>query len=218
MTDQSTSVTTAWPTGRPDADRQRLRAAGLVLLLGGLVFFAGVSRPVVTDWATAWDSPDTQLLVAQASPGEFQLGFVLMGLGYVVMGIGAGLLLLAMQPLFTGRKAQLARVFAWVAIAGGLIDGGHRAVLALVDYEAMAVDRSWIGAVGTLALGLGFAGCGLITWRGPVWRWPSLAFAVLGLVGTATIPAVFMFAALAYGLLVIIQFRRGHTPRVQRKR
>ena len=153
MTEHATSVTTASPTDRRDADRQRLRAAGLVLLLGGLLFLAGVSRPVVTDWASAWDDPDTQLLLAQGAPGEFTLGFVLMGFGSAVMGIGAGLLLRAMRPLFTGRKAELAKIFAWVAIAGGLIVGGHRAVLAIVDYEAMAVDRSWISARGDLGTG-----------------------------------------------------------------
>ncbi len=212
MTEQSVASTPATTAPR-DADRKRLRFAGLVLLLGGILFFAGVSRPVVTDWANAWDDPDTQLLLAQAAPGDFKLGFVLMGVGYTVMGIGAGLLLLSMQPLFTSRKAQIARILGWVGIAGGLIVGVHRAALAMVDYEAMAVDRGWIGYVGTLGLGLGFVACGLITWRGPIWRWPSLAFALSGLLGMMTIPAVFMFAALAYGVLVIVQFRRGYRPR-----
>ena len=216
MVEQSVAGTQAAATAPHGAVRKRLRLAGLVLLVGGIVFFVGVSRPVVTEWAGAWDDPDAQLAFARAASGEFTLGFVLMGLGYAVMGIGAGLLLLSMQPLFTAQKAQITAMLGWAAISGGLIVGGHRAILALVDYEAMAADRSLIGVVGTLGLGLGFIGCGLITWRGPIWRWPSLVFALSGLIGMVTIPAVFMFAALAYGVLVIVQFRRGSRPHVTR--
>jgi len=70
MTQQPLPHTKSIHAGPGEPSRRRIRAAGLVLLLGGFAFFAGVSRPVVTDWANAWDDPDTQLLVAQAAADD----------------------------------------------------------------------------------------------------------------------------------------------------
>lgn len=193
--------------------RPRVRASGLVLLSGGLVFLAGVSRPVVTDWAGAWESPARQLDIARGAREEFILGFVLMGLGYAVMGVGAAMMLWALAPGASARKARVEQVFGWVSLLGGLAVGGERTVQAIVDIEAAAVNQnSVLGLLGTLGLGLGFAACGLVNLSGPVWRWPSLVFAALGLLAMPTIPAVFMFAAIGYGLWVLVQFRSSAGP------
>jgi len=40
-----------------------------VLLNGGLIFFAGVSRPVVGDWAEAFDDQAKRIAIAKADAG-----------------------------------------------------------------------------------------------------------------------------------------------------
>src|SRR6266508_6718880 len=57
--------------GRPVV---RSAAAG-VLLLGGLIFFAGVSRPVVSDCADAFDDEAKRIAIAKADADQFTVGF-----------------------------------------------------------------------------------------------------------------------------------------------
>jgi hypothetical protein len=45
-----------------------------VLLLGGLIFLAGVSRPVVGDWADAFDDEAKRIAIAKADADQFTVG------------------------------------------------------------------------------------------------------------------------------------------------
>jgi hypothetical protein len=192
-------------------DRVRLRVGAATLLLGGLIFFVGVARPVVTDWADAYDDKVERLAIARANPGEFRFAWITMGIGQFAMGLGAGLLLLAMARLFPGRRAAIARVFAGVAVAGGLIVGSGRAVGVLVDFDRAAGVKGLEGYLGSIGLSVGFVACGLLTWRGPLPRWAGVVFAAAGAIAAVTFPAVYMTAAVAYGLLGLVWFRRGRS-------
>ncbi len=214
MTESTITEATSTPTTAAGGHRVRLRIGSATLLLGGLIFLLGVSRPVITDWANAWDDKDAQLAIARADSGNFRFGMVTMGIGFVVMGVGAGLLLLAMARLFSGRRAKTASVSAAIAVAGGLTVGLGRAIVALVDIDKSAVDRGLVGILGTTGLSLGFIACGLLTWRGPLPKWAGVVFALAGLVAAPTIPAVFMFAAIAYGLLGVVYTRRSRNVTV----
>lgn len=209
MAESITTEATSTPTTGEDVHRVRLRIGSATLLLGGLIFLLGVSRPVITDWANAWDDKTAQLAIARADSGNFRFGMVTMGIGHAVMGIGAALLLVAMARVFSGRRVTAAYVGAALAIAGGLTVGLGRAIVALVDIDKSATDRGWVGIVGTAGLSLGFIACGVLTWRGPMPKWAGVVFAVAGLIAAPTPPAVFMFAAIAYGLLGIVYLRRG---------
>jgi len=109
MTESITTNVTSRSAPATDDRRVRLRIGSATLLLGGLLFLLGVSRPVITDWANAWDDKTAQIAIARSDPGNFRFGMVTMGIGDAVMGIGAGLLLLAMARLFSGRRATISR-------------------------------------------------------------------------------------------------------------
>jgi len=98
-----------------------------VLLLGGLIFFAGVSRPVVGDWAEAFDDEAKRIAIAKADADQFTVGFALMGVGFIVMGIALGLWGRAVTRLETGRRATAAVVLGLTAAIGGFGPGLVRA-------------------------------------------------------------------------------------------
>jgi hypothetical protein len=145
-----------------------------VLLLGGLIFFAGVSRPVVGDWAEAFEDEAERISIAKADANQFTVGFVLMGVGFIVMGIALGRWGRAVTRLETGRRATAAVVFGLTAAIGGFRPGVVRVITPLVDVEQAAGESGGLNVAylpGAYALTLGFVGFGILTWRGPAPRW-----------------------------------------------
>ena len=126
------------PPARPGSVRRPLRAAAGALLVGGLIFFAGVSRPVVGDWAEAFEDEAKRVAVAEADADEFKVGFALMGVGFIVMGIALGLWGRAVTRLETGRRATAAIILGLLAAIGGFGPGLVRIIGPLVDVEQAA--------------------------------------------------------------------------------
>jgi hypothetical protein len=183
-----------------------------VLLVGGLVFFAGVSRPVVSDWADAFDNEVRRIAIAKADADQFTVGFVLMGVGFIVMGIGLGLWGRAVTRLETGRRATVAVVLGLLAAIGGFGPGLVRIISPLLDVEQAAgetgaSDLAYIP--GGIALSLGFFGLGILTWRGPAPRWAGLVLAFTGVAAAVTFPAWYMLGALVFGIIGVVHFRRS---------
>jgi len=200
------------PTVDAGTARGSLRAAAAALLLGGLIFFAGVSRPVVGAWAEAFSDEARRIAIAKADAAEFTAGFVLMGIGFIVMGIALGLWGRALTRIETGRRATAAAVLGLTAAIGGFGPGLIRIIGPLVDVERAAnesgaLDVAWLP--GTLALTIGFVGFGILTWRGPAPRWAGVVLALTGVAGMIIIPAFYMFGALAFGLVGVAHFRRS---------
>jgi len=202
-------------SGPPDdarTARGSLRAAAGVLLLGGLIFFAGVSRPVVGDWAEAFDDEAKRIAIAKADADQFTVGFVLMGVGFIVMGIALGLWGRAVARLETGRRAIAAVVLGLVAAIGGFGPGLVRVITPLVDVEDAAGETGGLNVAflaGALALTVGFVGLGILTWRGPAPRWAGILLALTGVAAVVTFPAWYMLGALAFGLVGVLHFRRS---------
>ena len=209
------------PSSGPPVDagtaRGSLRAAAGVLLLGGLIFFAGVSRPVVGDWAGAFDDEAKRISIAKADADQFTVGFALMGVGFIVMGIALGLWGRAVTRLETGRRATAAVVLALASAIGGFGPGLVRIITPLVDVEQAAGESAALNLAylpGALALALGFVGFGILTWRGPAPRWAGILLALTGVAAAVTIPAWYMLGALVFGLVGVVHFRRSW-PRKQ---
>ena len=207
------------PSSGPPVDIQTvggsLRAAAGVLLLGGLIFFAGVSRPVVGDWAAAFADVAKRIAVAKADAGQFAVGFALMGVGFIVMGIALGLWGRAVARIETGRRATAAVVFGLAAAIGGCGPGLVRVIGPLVDIEQAAGESGVLNVVyqlGAYALALGFVGFGILTWRGPAPRWAGILLALTGVAAAVTFPAWYMLGALVFGLVGVVRFR-GTPPR-----
>jgi vacuolar-type H+-ATPase subunit I/STV1 len=164
-------------SGQPvDAGTARgsLRAAAGVLLHGGLIFYAGVSRPVVGDWAEAFEDEAERISIAKADANQFTVAFVLMGVGFIVMGIALGRWGRAVTGVDTGRRATAAVVLGLTAAIGGFGPGLVRVITPLVDVEQAAGDSGALNVaflIGAYALALGFVGFGILTWRGPAPRW-----------------------------------------------
>jgi vacuolar-type H+-ATPase subunit I/STV1 len=151
-----------------------------VLLLGGLIFLAGVSRPVVGDWAAAFDDEAKRISIATADPDQFTVGFALMGVGFIVIGIALGLWGRAVTRLETGRRATAAVVLGLTAAIGGFGPGLVRVITPLVDVEQAAGESGGLNVaflLGAIALTLGFVGFGILTWRGPAPRWAGILLA-----------------------------------------
>ena len=204
------------PSSGPPVDagtaRGSLRAAAGVLLLGGLIFFAGVSRPVVGDWADAFDDEAKRIAIAKADADQFTVGFVLMGVGFIVMGIALGLWGRALTRLETGRRASAAVVLGLVAAIGGFGPGLVRVITPLVDVEEAAGESGALNVAflpGAFALALGFVGFGILTWRGPAPRWAGILLALTGVAAAVTFPAWYMLGALVFGLVGVVHFRRS---------
>lgn len=204
------------PSNSPPVDaktaRGSLRAATGVMLLGGLVFFAGVSRPVVGDWAAAFDDEAKRIAIASADADQFAVGFVLMGVGFILMGIALGLWGRAVTRIETGRRATAAVVLALASVIGGFGPGLVRVITPLVDVERAAGDSGALNVAyisGALALALGFVGFGILTWRGPGPRWAGILLALTGIAAAVTFPAWYMLGALVFGLVGVVHFRRS---------
>jgi len=178
----------------------------------GLIFFAGVSRPVVSDWADAFDDEARRIAIAKADADQFTVGFVLMGVGFIVMGIGLGLWGRAVTRLETGRRATAAVGFGLLAAIGGFGPGLVRIIGPLVDVEQAAGESGAIDLAylpGAIALSLGFFGLGILTWQGPAPRWAGLILAFTGVAAAVTFPAWYMFGALVFGMVGVVHFRRS---------
>jgi len=204
------------PSGRPTVDartaRPALRTAAAVLLLGGLIFFAGVSRPVVGDWAAAFDDEAKRIAIAKADAGQFRVGFMLMGVGFVVMGIALGLWGRTVARLETGGRATAAAVLGLLAAIGGVGLGLVRVITPIVDVEQAAGESGGLNALylpGAVALALGYVGFGILTWRGPAPQWVGVFLALTGVAAAATFPAWYMFGALLFGLVCVVHFRHS---------
>jgi lysylphosphatidylglycerol synthetase-like protein (DUF2156 family) len=204
------------PSSRPPVDagtaRGSLRAAAGVLLLGGLIFFAGVSRPVVGDWAGAVDDEAKAIAIAKADADQFTVAFVLMGVGFIVMGIALGLWGRAVTGVETGRRATAAVVLGLTAVIGGFVPGLVRVITPLVDVAQAAGDSATLNIaflIGAYALALGFVGFGILTWRGPAPRWAGIVLALTGVAAAVTFPAWYMLGALVFGLVGVVHFRRS---------
>jgi len=187
-----------------------------VVLLGGLTFFAGVSRPVVTEWANAVDAKADKarlIAIALGNPSEFTLAWTLMGIGFILIGLGLGLWGWTVARLKTGGRAVAARVLGVTAAIGGFGSGLLRVIIPFVDLERAAVGDSTLNIVfvpGALSLSLGYIGLGVLTWRGPAPRWVGIVLALIGLVAVVVpIPAWYMLGALVFGLVGVIHFRRS---------
>lgn len=192
--------------------RGSLRAAAGVLLLGGLVFFAGVSQPVVGDWAEAVDDEAKAIAIAKADADQFTLAFFLMGVGFIVMGIALGLWGRAVTRLETGRRTTAAVVLGLTAAIGGFGPGLVRIIAPIVDIKQAAGDSGALEVAylpGAYALALGFVGLGILTWRGPAPRWAGILLAVCGVAAAVTFPAWYMLGALVFGLVGVVHFRRS---------
>jgi hypothetical protein len=204
------------PSSGPPVDagtvRGSLRAAAGVLLLGGLTFFAGVSRPVVGDWAEAFDDEAKRIAIAKADADQFTVGFALMGVGFIVMGIALGLWGRAVAHLETGRRATAAVVLGLAAAIGGFGPGLVRVITPFVDVEKAAGESGALDVAylpGAFALALGFVGLGILTWRGPAPRWAGILLALTGVAAAVTFPAWYMFGALVFGLVGVVHFRHS---------
>jgi vacuolar-type H+-ATPase subunit I/STV1 len=204
------------PSSGPPVDagtaRGSLRAAAGVLLLGGLIFFAGVSRPVVGEWAEAFDDEAKRISIAKADADQFTVAFVLMGVGFIVMGIALGLWGRAVTGVETGRRVTAAVVLGLTAVIGGFGPGLVRVITPLVDVERAAGDSGALNVaflIGAYALALGFVGFGILTWRGPAPRWAGILLALTGVAAAVTFPAWYMLGAIVFGLVGVVHFRRS---------
>jgi hypothetical protein len=208
-------TTTDRPSSDPPVDaataRGSLRAAAGVMLLGGLIFFAGVSRPVVGDWAAATDEAK-RIAIAKAAADQFTVGFALMGVGFIVMGVALGLWGRAVTRLETGRRANAAVILGLTAAIGGFELGLIRIITPLVDVEQAAGESGGLNVaylVGAFALTVGFVAFGVMTWRGPAPRWAGTLLALTGVAALLTFPAWYMLGALVFGLVGVVHFRRS---------
>jgi len=203
-TTHSTTETTPW----------RLRVAAGVLLLAGVAFMAGVSRPVVEDYMGAWGDHPAQLEIASADLGAIRMSFIPMGVGFAVLGLGLAAWGRAIANTTTGRRARAATILGWVGLVGGLAAALERIVLPLTTAEAVVDPPAGIdvvAAAGYVGVSVAFVGFGVLimTGRRILPRWLAI---VVGLVLVVTglgplvigLPVVYFFGALIWASVALV--------------
>jgi len=213
MSEQSYTARPSAALTRSDAVQVRpgMRAAAWVLLVGGLIAFAGVSRPIVGEWADASGHPDQQVAIALSDPSQFRLGFAGMGVALVMWARGVA-------RLRRSRWATVALASGAVAGFGGVVLCLNRSIAPLVALEQTAAGGSIHAAadvIGFLGLTLGFVVLGVANWWGPAPAWAGIVFALFGLAGFVLFPAFYIFGAILFGLFCVVWFRRSWRPKVR---
>ena len=220
MSEQSYTALPSAALTRSDAVQVRpaMRAAAWVLLLGGLIAFAGVSRPIVGEWANASGHPNRQVAIALSDPSQFRLGWAGMGVGFAGMGVALVMWARGVARLRRARWATVALASGAVAGFGGVVLGLHRSIGPLVALEQTAAGSNIHGAadvIGFLGLMLGFVVLGVANWWGPAPRVGGIVFALFGLAGVVLFPAFYIFGAILFGLFCVFWFRRSWRPKVR---
>jgi len=188
-----------------------MRAAAWVMLVGGLIAFAGVSRPIVGEWADASGHPDQQVAIALSDPSQFRLGFAGMGVALVMWARGVA-------RLRRGRGAIVALASGAVAGFGGVVlclDQSIAPLVALEQFAAGGNIHAAAGVIGFVGLTLGFVVLGVANWWGPAPRVGGIVFALFGLAGVVLFPAFYIFGAILFGLFCVFWFRRSWRPKVR---
>ena len=220
MSEQSYTAFPSAALTRSDAMQVRpgMRAAAWVLLVGGLIAFAGVSRPIVGEWADASGHPDQQVAIALSDPSQFRLGFAGMGVGFAGMGVALVMWARGVARLRRARWATVALASGAVAGFGGVVLCLNRSIAPLVALEQTAAGGSIHAAadvIGFLGLTLGFVVLGVANWWGPAPAWAGIVFALFGLAGFVLFPAFYIFGAIFFGLFCVFWFRRSWRPKVR---
>jgi MFS family permease len=220
MSEQSYTAPPSAALTRSDAVQVRpaMRAAAWVLLVGGLIAFAGVSLPIVGRWADASGHPDQQVAIALSDPSQFRLAFAGMGVGFAVMGVALVMWARIVARLRGARWATVALAGGAVAGFGGVVLCFDYSIAPLVALEQTAGGGSIHAAadlIGFLGLTLGFVVLGVANWWGPAPAWAGIVFALFGLAGIAFFPAFYIFGAILFGLFCVFWFRRSWRPKVR---
>ncbi len=207
-----TTMTTTRPT--TGTSTRRLRAASGLLLLAGIVFMAGVSRPVVEDYMGAWGDHPAQLEIAGADLGAIRMSFIPMGVGFAVLGAALVAWGRGVASTTTGRWARAATILGWVGLVGGLAAALERIVLPLTTAEAvveppvLVAGASVVGYLGVSVAFVGFAVM-MMTGRRVLPRWLGIALGVVLVVtglGPLVIglPVVYFFGVLAWAVVSLV--------------
>jgi hypothetical protein len=220
MSEQNYTALPSAALSRSDAVQVRpaVRAAAWVLLVGGLIAFAGVSRPIIGEWADASGHPDQQVAIALSDPSQFRLGFAGMGVGFGGMGVALVMWARGVARLRRARWATVGLASGAVAGFGGVVLCLHRSIAPLVALEQTAAGGNIHAAadvIGFLGLTLGFVVLGIANWSGPAPAWAGVVFALFGLAGLVLFPAFYIFGAILFGLFSVIWFRRSWRPKVR---
>ena len=220
MSEQSYTALPSAALTRSDAVQVRpaIRAAAWVLLVGGLIAFAGVSRPIVGEWADASGHPDQQVAIALSDPSQFRLAFAGMGVGFAGIGVALVMWARGVARLRRAPWATVALASGAVAGFGGVVLCLHRSIAPLVALEQTAAGgniHEAASVIGFLGLTLGFVVLGVANWWGPAPAWAGIVFALFGLAGFVLFPAFHIFGAILFGLFCVFWFRRSWRPKVR---
>jgi hypothetical protein len=189
-----------------------------VLLVGGLIAFAGVSMPIVGEWADASGHPEQQVAIALSDPSQFRLAFAGMGVGFAGMGVALVMWARGVARLRRTPWATVSLASGAVAGFGGVVLCLHRCIAPLVALEQTAAGRNIHAAadvIGFLGLTVGFVVLGVANWWGPAPAWAGVVFALFGLAGFLLFPAFYIFGAILFGLFGVFWFRRSLRPKVR---
>lgn len=189
------------------------RSTGIVLLVGSLVFLAGVMFPVVQEVFGAMDDPGAMASAIAGNESAWTAANVLFAVGALVAAGGLWGL---------GRGSMIGTIAGVAAVAGALVYAGFTALGRITDSPediaaAISGDADWTALVYSLLTSIALIGVGYVILQSGTRRWLGwvfLAFGVGTLVGYFAMgdmpPGVYYAATLIAGIALV--FSREPAP------
>lgn len=191
-----------------------LPALSAVFVLSAVVFFPLIMNPVVFGFFDA-ESDGERLDHVEANLGALRLIFTGIGLTEIALGVALWLWGRTVASRTAGRRGEIAKSLAWVALTAGVVALLMRLTVWLDDAEALASDDLSatdivLGLVGGGGFSVSLLGFGYLMIRGEMPTWLGVVWVVCGvLFWLGILPLWFFVAALVFGVHGLIRFRPG---------
>jgi len=191
-----------------------LRRIAWLFLLSAVCFFPMIFNPLIFGFFDASSDAERLEHVTEHLSG-LRLLFTGIGLTELALGIALWSWGRKVGDQTSGRRGNLARVFAWVGLLAGAVALIGRCTAWFEDAASMASDDigvleilvGVVGGIGFSSTVIGFGWLmilgGMPSWLGVVWTACGLLFWV------GILPLWFFVAALVFGIRGLLRFRPG---------
>lgn len=192
-----------------------MRVASVLLLLGSILFFAGLSLPAFRGFFEA-ETLEAQIAHIEENLAQFRLAWVLAGAGTSIAGAGLWLWGRGVAQSASGRSATAATVAAWLG-AVGVPNGVIRAAVTFGSPSNAADPGIWLAEIPfviyTLATLISMVTLGWVMVRGAFPTWLGVVFILFGIAGAVTFLPLFWYIGGIIGGITVLW--RSRTRRAE---
>lgn len=190
-----------------------MRTALWLVLLGSVIFWAGIPWPANGDFFEA-ENDVARIAVVEEHRTAFAIAFSLLGVGALIAAVGLwsyGLHTAAHEGTHAPRRRVAAQVAAWLALAG-VLSGTSRTLHALFGSAEANVTSDIdlvLGIAAAVATSIALVILGGLAWAGPPPRWTAVLLVLGGVLGAAMFLPFWWFGALLIFAITNLIVTRG---------